>query len=121
MQMQLEQSRALRKKMLADQATSKSKTTVSSALSLLRKDLGVLAEVLSQISWDDRHEDLAHGEKRTDHSRKTVGNALRAVNASGSEDDGVENMFDEEKTVAGKLGLGQDAVHVDLLLSLIER
>ena len=91
--------------MLADQATSKSTTTVSSALSLLKKDLGVLAEVLSQISWDDRHEELAHGESRRGEGgrRKTVGNALRAVNAAGGEEGG-EKTADEEKTVANKLG-----------------
>ena len=113
--------------MLADQATSKSTTTVSSAISLLRKDLGVLTEVLSQISWDDRSEARDEAPRQATPSergkrgrRTTVGNALRVVNGGGG-GGGDDIIVDKEKTVASKLGLGQDAVSVDLLISLIER
>ncbi|GMH68118.1 hypothetical protein TrLO_g13710 [Triparma laevis f. longispina] len=129
MHAQLEQSRALRQKMLADTHKNNQSTKTTEAITMLQKDLAVLTEVLSHISWEERREDdivlKRKGTRRNPHGgrykerRMTVGGALRLVNTkiSSGESEGV----DRNKTIAFKLSLGEDAINVDILMGLVER
>ncbi|GMH98488.1 hypothetical protein TrVE_jg9991 [Triparma verrucosa] len=131
MHAQLEQSRALRQKMLADTIKSNQTTNTHTAITLLQKDLAVLTEVLSHISWEERREDdivvkrkggrgrMERRGRNQKERRMTVGGALRLVNTKA--DSNEIDSLERNKTIAHKLGLGEDAINVDVLMGLIER
>ena len=117
--------------MLADTIKSNQTTNTHTAITLLQKDLAVLTEVLSHISWEERREDdivvkrkggrgrMERRGRNQKERRMTVGGALRLVNTKA--DSNEIDSLERNKTIAHKLGLGEDAINVDVLMGLIER